>query len=954
MCVTRSLALVLAWSTAGSLFAAGVTVNELNKEIVAAAANHRSDADTARRIAGLQVSERITADTLAALQSHAPGPRTAATLEELMAQGAFLAPPAAEVSRDPPPSLPEQKSIFEHTVNYVLSYAHRLPNLLCIESILRFDDNALRSTENARILGKLHFLDLITAQVTYSQGDETVAVKAVNGKPFTGSHAFGITTSGEFGNEIVALMQPKTRTKASWSHWELLHGKRMAVFQYSVLANNSQYFLSFGCAGTKVESVRAAYYGLLFIEPETGTIVRITRRTQGLPASFPTKQADTAIEYGPVSIGGESYMLPIRSVTDAVSPAGCDNASRAMPMHTLNEIRFTSYRLFQAESKLVASSEPNKPDSPARADSKSSAPAETDLATKPEPETTETAPAPESGEIARAAEPLFSLPGAPPFRESGKPEISNREDTFATHAAFRERVSVVTVPVIVRDREGRTVHGLDKDDFELIDNGKRQMITNFAEQQTAPGVATRSPISLATADSEQALPGRYVAYVFDDLHLNAGDLARTRAAAERVYMDLLTSGTRLAILTISGKVSLGFTDDRSKLLAAFGRLRPNPIPRGDCPEISHYMADRIVRFKDTEALSEEAKAAISLCGVDPRHPEIAERMASSAARRSLETHDYETRVTLDAIRGVAQGMAVLPGERSAVFVSPGFYTSPGLPGLQEVIDRAARSGLVIQALDARGLAAPAGYDVQDYDRQAPSLSQVKMRYQQTEQILNADVLAQLAEATGGTVFQNSNDYDAGFRRLSERPGVVYLIAFSPSDDKGDGTYHKLKVAVEGHKGVEVQARRGYMAHKALSDAGKEAQEEIQNALWSRDEMHDIPMTVKSAELDAKIGRRKLNLLLGVDPKPVQFQRAGGRNRDKLSLTFGLFDADGAMLSVLGQDVPLDFSDNDLSSRLDAGLRIRVDLDIKPGARFMRVVLRDAEGQMATVNEVISQ
>jgi VWFA-related protein len=840
----------------------------------------------------------------------------------------------------------EQKVIFERTVDYVIDYARRLPNLIGSESIVRFDDNPLRQMEDLRALGELHLLDTISAQVTYSKGDETVAIRAVNGRLSTGSRVFGIASSGEFGNTIISLMKPETHAKASWSHWEALHGKRVAVFHYSVGVGGSQYVVSFLCEGSKTQSVKVAYDGLLSIEAKTGTIVRITRRAMGIPAAFPTRRAATAVDYGPVSIGANSYMLPIRSVTESDNPAGCDAYSINVRLHSLNETRFSNYRLFHAESKLVAADEPPKtqkqPDSPAPKQS-ASIPAPANSVPEfpqPTPATTFEQPA--------ANQPMFFLPQPAPFREAEKTDVS-RDNTSATPATFRERVSIVTVPVVVRDRDGRPVSGLTKDDFELSDNGKRQVIADFTEQRAPARGSLAGSTKQPNSSDDKTPPNRYVAYMFDDLHLTSGDLVQTRSAAVRVLAESLDAGSRLAVLTTSGKVSLGFTNDRSQIVAALNRLRPVPISYGDCPEVSYYMADRIVNANDTEALAEKAKTAIAKCGIDPR---AAMAVALSAARRSLQLHDYETRVTLDAIRGIALGMSVLPGERSMLFLSPGFYISAGLPGMQEVIDRAARSGMVIQVLDARGLYAPAGFDAADGEPPDPKLT--KLRLQQTEQSVNSEVLAQLAEATGGTLFQNSNDYDAGLRRLSDRPGVLYLLGFSPVDERANGAYHRLRVNIKGHKGLNVQARRGYIAHRANLDAAKEAKEEMENALWSREEMRDIPMMVKSAALEAVGGSQKLNLLLHVDAKQVHFQRRDGRNRDKLTLTFGFFNSDGGMVTVQGEELPLDFSDSDLQAYLDRGVNIRSDLDVKPGSRFLRVVLRDTEGQMSTMNEVIGQ
>jgi VWFA-related protein len=76
-----------------------------------------------------------------------------------------------------------------------------------------------------------------------------------------------------------------------------------------------------------------------------------------------------------------------------------------------------------------------------------------------------------------------------------------------------------------------------------------------------------------------------------------------------------------------------------------------------------------------------------------------------------------------------------------------------------------------------------------------------------------DVMAELADATGGTYFHNSNDLSGGFRKLTLAPEYLYLLEFTPQDVKQDGSYHRLKVKL-AQDGLKLQARRGYFAPKA--------------------------------------------------------------------------------------------------------------------------------------------
>ena len=96
---------------------------------------------------------------------------------------------------------------------------------------------------------------------------------------------------------------------------------------------------------------------------------------------------------------------------------------------------------------------------------------------------------------------------------------------------------------------------------------------------------------------------KYVGYLFDDVHLNFGDLAQARQAAER-YLASLGATDRAAIFTTSGQTEVDFTDDRTKLHDTLLRLQPRPITRtnvSNCFDVTYYMADLIENKHDPQA-----------------------------------------------------------------------------------------------------------------------------------------------------------------------------------------------------------------------------------------------------------------------------------------------------------------------------------------------------------------
>ena len=67
---------------------------------------------------------------------------------------------------------------------------------------------------------------------------------------------------------------------------------------------------------------------------------------------------------------------------------------------------------------------------------------------------------------------------------------------------FKAETSYVDVDAIVTDRQGNVVRGLTKDDFQILEDGKPQAITNFLEVRgdeapsaPQPGAAPAAPLA---------------------------------------------------------------------------------------------------------------------------------------------------------------------------------------------------------------------------------------------------------------------------------------------------------------------------------------------------------------------------------------------------------------------------------------------------------------------------
>lgn len=555
-----------------------------------------------------------------------------------------------------------------------------------------------------------------------------------------------------------------------------------------------------------------------------------------------------------------------------------------------------------------------------------------------------------------------SAPPAPPAVTAdtqAHPDQTAAEITAHEEATtFKVNVKLVLVRVVVRDAQGHAIGNLHKEDFQLFDNRKPQVITHFSMEQPGTQVAKERQTSNQDASAKlPSVPEHYIAFIFDDIHLTFGDLAQARIAADR-HLASLQATDRVAIFSTSGQTTLDFTDDRAKLHDTLLHLQPRPIAgvgTSDCPTVSYYMADLIQNKHDTkaeQAAIQDALICQALPNANPQQQQAALEAAEAAvvatAARELSAGEQESHVALSVLKDVVRRISLMPGERSMVVVSPGFLT-PETDMLQEytdVVDRALHSEVVISSLDARGLytLTPGG----DVSKRGPNNAfsgGVEAQYQTDSALAEEDVLSELAYATGGTFFHSNNDLDTGFKNVATTPEYFYTLGFSPQNLKLDGSYHHLKVSLKDSAKVTLQARRGYYAPQHAADPAQEAKQEIEDAVFSQEELHDLPVELHTQFFKASDAEAKLAVLAHVDVKHIRYRKADGRNMNELTVVSAIFNQNGVFVQGIQKNLTMRWKDATLESKLASGITLKTNFDVKPGSYLVRLVVRDKEGQL---------
>ena len=569
---------------------------------------------------------------------------------------------------------------------------------------------------------------------------------------------------------------------------------------------------------------------------------------------------------------------------------------------------------------------------------------------------------------------LGGIPGLGQAIPADEMRITSRPYTPPPTSVFRVQSNLVEVGVVVRDKKGRPVSGLTQSDFQLLDNGKPHEITFFSAESAPPHEATpaSAPITVSN-DPEPAPPRtpsapprpRYIALFFDDESMEVGDLAQARNAAEQfIQQGALGHGDKVGIFTSSNTVTQDFTADTKTVAEALAQLRPHPGKAdegpGACPPMTPYQAYLIERVHDDQALDLAIEQGIvNFCLAQVARPDQV-LLVQRRADQVLFAAEQFARRSIENLGQVIVRLGQARGQRILVLVSSGVLSST----LQRELDKLAQTALgldiVINSLDAIGLVTdlPDGANQRPSGRSQPGgirgdLMGYAHGLRAAERETSRDLMASLANATGGTFFHNSNNLGLGFQKAFAVPEARYVLGFSPQDLKPDGRLHALKVKVMGRDGLTVDARRGYFAPGKTQPAKSPSTGSLDAAVRASGSIADFPVDTTAQIEKLATGEQILRVKIHMDVRKLPFQHRADRSVEKLRMVTALFDQKGEFLYGVEAVIDLALKDATRKRIFQQGLDQSLTLRAPAGSYNLREVIQEAvQGRIAALSNPV--
>ncbi len=464
---------------------------------------------------------------------------------------------------------------------------------------------------------------------------------------------------------------------------------------------------------------------------------------------------------------------------------------------------------------------------------------------------------------------------------------------------------------------------------------------------------------------------RYVALLFDDVHTSQGDVSHARVAAVRFVKEALQAGDRVAIFTTSGYDPLGFTADTVMLVKAIEKLRAHPRMSENgitpCPRITPYQAYLIINLDLTAmqaAVDESHKCAEAppsdrppsdLVNAGPSQ-DFSVQLVRIQAEQTWDQAKVISQFTLDEIQHAVDNLAKMPGSRVLLLASSGFLAGTLEYEQNRIIDRALAAGVVINALDAKGLFADTSARTPDqsaYLTALPMRTQVFEATTQTSRLQEANApLANLAQSTGGLFFHDNNDLALGFQELAAVPEVTYMLGFRP-DDVREGRYHKLSVKFLRKGAYVVQARRGYFAAKTETPPPADPRQTLDREVMAEDVRADFQASVAAEPGKSQRGAPLVWVTVHVDLRNLPFTSRDERHLERIIFVTSLLDAQGKLVTAKEGRMDLDLTEATLTRLLESGVNAKLSLEAPPGSYRLREVVQEAvQGKIAASNQTV--
>jgi VWFA-related protein len=506
--------------------------------------------------------------------------------------------------------------------------------------------------------------------------------------------------------------------------------------------------------------------------------------------------------------------------------------------------------------------------------------------------------------------------------------------------------ALVQMDVVVTDKNGTVVTGLQPEDFTITQDGKTQKIYSLTYVDSTTSERTRIETKEQKAEKKtiptppsnvRSKQGRVITFVVDDGNClaSSGSLAFMRDDMKKFIEQKMLPDDRVAIYRTRGGASLMqiYTSNKEVLKRQLNKIML--IPEGGC-------GSAFDTLRDNSTLKTTGSGAQSF-----------ENDESKQSRKDNEDRNQRNQVTgtLGVLSFVVERLKNVPQRKELFLLSDGIvakFDSETNDALRELADKAARASVVINTVSAKGVTIPGMLEARDEvlpgigngtDNTGPA-SQDRI---DEEAALNTGI-SYLAYATGGKFTRNSNDMAKEITRVLDSTTGYYLVGYEPDDETFKGkAYHKIDIRVTRPE-LKVSARKGFYGKtdKETQIVYKTPDSPLFQAISSPfDESGiDIQMTTLLGKDEA--ANSYVRTIFHVPGRDITFaDEANGDKKAVFDVVAVVLDEKGKVAEEFNRTYPIRIPARGVPTVQQNGLDFSTDIAFKkPGVYTLRLAVRD--------------
>jgi VWFA-related protein len=540
----------------------------------------------------------------------------------------------------------------------------------------------------------------------------------------------------------------------------------------------------------------------------------------------------------------------------------------------------------------------------------------------------------------------------------------------AQQPTFPSRVDLVSVDVVVFDRQGNPVEGLTRNDFTIREDGQAQQVAAFEAvsltSTATPAAQRQTRISTNVEQPDAAAHWFFI--VFDDVNISQFATPRAREAVVQFIERGLRTGDRVMIAPASGASNwIGqLPQDREALLAFVERLQGERRPETGAGRIWDHEAMGIALGRDPQAQAQVARRYFennlliegAVTPVDPDiraavdvSPGIA--LIQAKARQVYTEARSRMQVSLGKLERMAAALAEARGRKTLLFFSEGFIADTTLPNFRTLVQAARNANVAIHFVDVTspggaigqaglpGGSAETGRAIEERDTTTALALATR----------EADGARSIAADTGGTTITGT-DLLGGLTRVANAGRAYYLLGYSPGNTKRDGRFRKIEVSVN-RPGVTVRSRGGYFAptnDPPPAVGPDKLAPDVRAALDSPFGAPGLPLRLTSYVFGPQVGGKLQTVLVAeADPAPLRMTARNGRYTATLDSYVLVQNRNRDSLERNERLVELNLPADAFAQLLERGIPVQREFSLEPGQYQATLLLRDrATGALGSV------